>query len=79
MSSVVDGSGAMAWYEGRSRLKLTGYRSAEEVEVVFGSVLVDTAYVIEVTADAVYIVADSPTWPTDLRTTSGFVRSSRRH
>lgn len=55
----------MDWYEGRPRLKLTGHRSAEEVDAVFSSYLLDVAYVIEATADAVWIVADDPAWPAD--------------
>lgn len=55
----------MEWYEGRPQLRLTGHRSAEEVEAVFASSLVDVAYVIEAKADAVTIVADDPKWPID--------------
>jgi hypothetical protein len=44
---------------------LTGHRSGEEVDAVFASSLVDVAYVIEVTPDAVLVVADDPAWPTD--------------
>src|SRR4051794_2081447 len=55
----------MAWYEGRPRLKLTGHRSAEEVRAVFESFLVDVAYAVEVTPDAVFVAADDPRWPAD--------------
>jgi len=55
----------MEWYEGRPQLRLTGHRSAEEVEAVFASSLVDVAYVIEATGDIVSIVADNPEWPVD--------------
>jgi hypothetical protein len=55
----------MAWYDDRPRLKLTGHSSADEVDAVFASSLVDVAYVIETTEAAVFVVADDPAWPTD--------------
>ena len=55
----------MEWHFGWPRIRLTGYRSAEDVETVFAFSLVDVAYVIEATPEAVYIVADDPAWPTD--------------
>lgn len=55
----------MSWHQGRPRLKLTGHRSAEDVDMVFASSLGDVAHVVEVVSDAVYIVADNPAWPTD--------------
>ena len=48
----------MEWHTGRPRLQLTGHRLAEEVEAVFASSLVDVAYVIETTTDAIFVVAD---------------------
>ena len=55
----------MEWHEGRPRLKLTGHHSAETVEDIFASSMVDVAYVIEATPDAVLIVADDASWPAD--------------
>jgi hypothetical protein len=55
----------MEWYEGRPQLKLTGYRSADEVDSVFDSCTVDVAYVVEKATDAIFIVADDPEWPLD--------------
>jgi hypothetical protein len=55
----------MEWHEGRPRLKLTGHRSAQEVDAIFSSSMVDVAGVVDVVDDAVIIVADDPTWPTD--------------
>ncbi|MCE9561086.1 MAG: hypothetical protein K8U57_03425 [Planctomycetes bacterium] len=49
----------------RPLLRLTGYRSAEEVEAVFGSFLVDVAGVVEMSPDAVLVAADDPAWPKD--------------
>jgi hypothetical protein len=65
ITSSAEESVAMTWHEGRPRLKLTGHCSAEEVDAIFASFLVDVAYVIEETAEAVYIVADDAAWPTD--------------
>lgn len=55
----------MTWHQGRPRLKLTGHRSAEEVDAIFASCLVDVAYVVDTTPTAVFVVADDPAWPTD--------------
>lgn len=55
----------MEWYDDQPRLKLTGHQSAEEVEEVFASSMVDVAYVVEVVDDAVFIVADDDAWPVD--------------
>jgi hypothetical protein len=55
----------MEWHTGRPRLQLTGHRSAEEVKAVFASSLVDVAYVIETTTEAIFIVADDLSWPVD--------------
>ncbi|HEV8000399.1 MAG TPA: hypothetical protein VGP63_10995 [Planctomycetaceae bacterium] len=41
-----------------ARLKLEGYRSAAEVEDLFANVLVDIAYVDEVTDNAIYVIGD---------------------
>jgi hypothetical protein len=59
------GETRMEWYEGRPQLRLTGHRSAELIEGVFESSMVDVAYVIEATDDSVSIVADDPKWPKD--------------
>jgi hypothetical protein len=53
----------MAWYDGRPRLKMIGHTSADAVEAIFASSMVDVAYVVETTNDALYIVADDPKWP----------------
>jgi hypothetical protein len=55
----------MEWHKGRPRLRLAGYRSANEVEEIFASFLVDVAYVVGGTPDALHVVADDPAWPAD--------------
>jgi hypothetical protein len=55
----------MEWFDGRPRIKLTGHRSAEEIDTIFSRSLVDVAYVIDATSDAVFIVADDPEWPSN--------------
>jgi hypothetical protein len=55
----------MEWHEGRPRLKLTGHRSAAAVEDIFASSMVDVAYVVEATSEAVLVVADDAAWPAD--------------
>jgi len=55
----------MEWFSGRRRIKLTGHRSAEEIDAIFARSLVDVAYVIEATEYAIIIVADDPAWPED--------------
>jgi hypothetical protein len=47
------------------RLKLTGDISAEQVDMIFASYMVDIAHIDEIKPDAVYIIADNPRWPTD--------------
>lgn len=44
---------------------MTGHTSTDAVEKLFASSLVDVAYVIETTNDAIYMVADDPEWPAD--------------
>jgi hypothetical protein len=51
--------------DGHPRLRLTGYRSAENVDAVFSSCMVDVAYVVGTSSDAVFIAADDPAWPAD--------------
>jgi len=53
----------MDWHSGRPRLKLTGHCSAEEVERVFSTSMVDVAGVVEANPEAVYIAADDDGWP----------------
>ena len=55
----------MSWHSGRQRLKLTGYPSAEQVNAIFASSLVDVAYVVETTPEVAYIVADDSDWPSN--------------
>jgi hypothetical protein len=66
---LITGSAAEAqrveWHEGRPRLKLTGHPSADAVDAVFASAMVDMAGVVGVEGDAVLVAADDPAWPTD--------------
>jgi hypothetical protein len=55
----------MEWHEGRPRLKLTCCRSAEELDAIFSSFLVDVAGVVGTADDSVLVVADDPSWPVD--------------
>ena len=69
----------MAWFDGRPRIRLTGYRCAADVDEVFSRDLVDVAYVIETGQDAIFIVADNPAWPADAADQeSGCARSSTK-
>jgi hypothetical protein len=49
------------------RLKITKYRSAQEIVSAFASHLVGIAHIDEVTDDGIYFVADDPNWPVDQR------------
>jgi hypothetical protein len=55
----------MEWHEGRPRLKLTCHRSAEEIDAIFASFMVDVAGVVGAEGDAVLVAADDPAWPVD--------------
>lgn len=55
----------MSWHAGRPRLKLTGHPSPEQIDAIFSSELVDVAYVVEATPEAVSFLADDPDWPND--------------
>ena len=55
----------MAWHDGQPLLRLTGYRSPEEVEAVFASSLVDVAYAVGRVGDGVLVAADDARWPVD--------------
>ena len=55
----------MAWYDGQPLLRLTGYRSTEDVEAVFASSLVDVAYAVGRVGDGVLVAADDARWPVD--------------
>jgi hypothetical protein len=55
----------MSWHAGQPHLKLTGHPSPERIDEIACSQLVDVAYVVEATSEAVYFVADDPAWPTD--------------
>ena len=55
----------MEWHEGRPRLKLTCHRSAEEIDAIFASFMVDVAGVVGPEDDSVLVAADDPAWPVD--------------
>jgi hypothetical protein len=41
-----------------SRLKLTGYQDAHQIDRIISSDLVDVVYVDEITQDAIYLIPD---------------------
>ena len=43
-----------------SRIKLTGYRDAGEIDNLIASWLVDVAYVDRIEDDAIYLISDEP-------------------
>jgi hypothetical protein len=49
------------------RLKMTGYESASQIDSIFGSFMVDVAYIDEITDDCIFIYADDDIWPADQR------------
>ena len=56
---------AVAWYDGQPLLRLTEYRSTEDVEAVFASSLVDVAYAVGRVGDGVLVADDDARCPVD--------------
>ena len=43
-----------------SRIKLTGFADASRIDELFGSLMVDVAYIDHITPDTIYVISDDP-------------------